>query len=270
MGIPTAPATRALPLACLMLLLLRRASGVSLQTGQSFKLHQPQDKVSVAAGDTLTLTCTVSTDGPLGPVKWLKAWGSRNETVYEQTGSFPRVTRVVSGSDADFSIRISDVRPEDVGTYYCVKFRTSLRGDVEFRRGKGTEVSVYSVWPLTDRGFELHQPQDKVSVAAGDTLTLTCTVSTDGPLGPVKWLKAWGSRNETVYEQTGSFPRVTRVVSPSDTDFSIRISDVRPEDAGTYYCVKFSKSLAGEEVFRHGKGTEVSVHGEWGSLSCSW
>uniref|UniRef100_A0A663NBM6 Ig-like domain-containing protein n=1 Tax=Athene cunicularia TaxID=194338 RepID=A0A663NBM6_ATHCN len=132
--------------------LLSLCPGVSLQTGQSFKLHQPQDKVSVAAGDTLTLTCTVSTDGPLGPVKWLKAWGSRNETVYEQTGSFPRVTRVVSGSDADFSIRISDVRPEDVGTYYCVKFRTSLRGDVEFRRGKGTEVSVHFERGARSRG----------------------------------------------------------------------------------------------------------------------
>ncbi|XP_074776627.1 uncharacterized protein LOC141967121 isoform X4 [Athene noctua] len=43
-------------------------------------------------------------------------------------------------------------------------------------------------------------------------------------------------------------------------DFSIRIGDVRPEDAGTYYCVKFSKSLRGEEVIRHGKGTEVSLH----------
>ncbi|XP_074776629.1 signal-regulatory protein beta-2-like isoform X2 [Athene noctua] len=235
--------------------------GVGAQTRQSFKLHQPQDKVSVAAGGTLTLTCTVSADGPLGPVKWLKVWGSRNETVYEQTGSFPRVTRVVSGSDTDFSIRISDVRPEDVGTYYCVKFRILLGGGEVFRRGKGTEVSVYSGRPPTDRGFELHQPQDKVLVTAGDTLTLTCNTFGDSPLGPVKWLKVWGSRNETVYEQTGSFPRVTRVVSASDTDFSIRIGDVRPEDAGTYYCVKFSKSLRGEEVIRRGKGTEVSVHG---------
>uniref|UniRef100_A0A8C0FQ37 Ig-like domain-containing protein n=1 Tax=Bubo bubo TaxID=30461 RepID=A0A8C0FQ37_BUBBB len=111
--------------------------------------------------------------------------------------------------------------------------------------------------------FKLHQPQTRLLVTAGDTLTLTCTTFRDDPIGPVKWLKVWGSRNEIVYEQTGSFPRVTRVVSGSDTDFSIRISDVRPEDAGTYYCVKFSKSLGGEEEFRRGKGTEVSVHGEW-------
>ncbi|NXS50960.1 SHPS1 phosphatase, partial [Balaeniceps rex] len=68
------------------------------------------------------------------------------------------------------------------------------------------------------------------------------------------------SGNETIYDQKGSFPRVRRVVSGSDTDFSIHISDVRPEDAGTYYCVRFKKSLSGGEEPQQGKATEVSVH----------
>ncbi|KFR06754.1 Tyrosine-protein phosphatase non-receptor type substrate 1, partial [Nipponia nippon] len=111
------------------------------------------------------------------------------------------------------------------------------------------------------QGFQLHQPQDKVSVAAGQTLSLICTTSGDGPAGPVAWLKGWGSGNQTVYDQTGSFARVTRVVAESNTDFSIRIRDFQPEDAGTYYCVKFNRSLDGAEVFQHGKGTEVSLYG---------
>uniref|UniRef100_A0A8C3K8V9 Ig-like domain-containing protein n=1 Tax=Calidris pygmaea TaxID=425635 RepID=A0A8C3K8V9_9CHAR len=116
------------------------------------------------------------------------------------------------------------------------------------------------------QGFELQQPQDKVSVKAGETLTLTCTVSPGGPPGPVKWLKGWGSENQTIYEQTGSFPRVTRAVNGSYTDFSIHIRDVQPEDAGTYYCVKIRKLFPdGEELLRRGNGTEVSVLGEWGS-----
>uniref|UniRef100_A0A8C0AR53 Ig-like domain-containing protein n=1 Tax=Buteo japonicus TaxID=224669 RepID=A0A8C0AR53_9AVES len=110
--------------------------------------------------------------------------------------------------------------------------------------------------------FELQQPQDKVSVAAGETLTLTCTTSGTGPAGPVKWLKGWGNGNETVYDQTGTFPRVTRVVSHSNTDFSIHIREFHPKDAGTYYCVKFNKMVSGVEVFRRGKGTVVSLHGE--------
>ncbi|NXW54859.1 SHPS1 phosphatase, partial [Eurystomus gularis] len=109
--------------------------------------------------------------------------------------------------------------------------------------------------------FRLQQPQDKVSVTVGGTLTLTCTTTGQGPLGPVKWLKGWGSKNKTIYDQTGSFPRVMRVVNESNMDFSIRIGDVQPEDAGTYYCVKFSKSVnRGLELFQHGKGTEVSLH----------
>ncbi|NWW49416.1 SHPS1 phosphatase, partial [Pedionomus torquatus] len=108
--------------------------------------------------------------------------------------------------------------------------------------------------------FELQQPQNKVSVTVGQTLTLTCTTSSSGPPGPVKWLKGWGSGNQTIYDQTGSFPRVTRAVNGSDTDFTIHIRDVQPEDAGTYYCVKFRKSLNGNDVFSHGKGTVVSVY----------
>ncbi|XP_014810867.1 PREDICTED: signal-regulatory protein beta-1 isoform 3-like, partial [Calidris pugnax] len=117
--------------------------------------------------------------------------------------------------------------------------------------------------------FELQQPQDKVSVKARSTLTLSCTVSGDGPAGPVKWLKGWGRGSEVAYDQTGSFPRVTRAEDGSNTDFTIHIRDVQPEDAGTYYCVKFRKSPGSVEVFRHGKGTKVSVYSEWGSQGSS-
>ncbi|XP_072735030.1 tyrosine-protein phosphatase non-receptor type substrate 1-like isoform X4 [Ciconia boyciana] len=138
-------------------LLPLRLSGVGAQMDLPFELRQPQNKVVVKVGETLTLTCTTFGDGPTGAVKWLKGWGSGNETVYEQKSSLPRVTRVVGGSDTDFSIRIGDVRVEDAGTYYCVKFQKSLNGDTIFQHGKGTEVSLYggskearrtaSAWP---------------------------------------------------------------------------------------------------------------------------
>ncbi|XP_027750750.1 signal-regulatory protein beta-2-like [Empidonax traillii] len=110
--------------------------------------------------------------------------------------------------------------------------------------------------------FKLHQPRDKVSVIVGKTLTLGCTVSGSSEPGPVKWLKGWGTENRTIYGDTmgSASPRVTRAVEGSDTDFTIHIRDAQPEDAGTYYCVKFHKSLSGgDEVFRRGSGTEVSV-----------
>ncbi|XP_075624850.1 signal-regulatory protein gamma isoform X3 [Balearica regulorum gibbericeps] len=120
-----------------------RLSGASVQTVQDFQLKQPQDKVVVTAGQNLTLNCTTSGNSSIpGPVKWLKGWGTGNETIYDQTGVFPRVTRALIGSDTDFTIRIRDVQPEDAGTYYCVKFRRSLDGDEVFLHGKGTVVSL--------------------------------------------------------------------------------------------------------------------------------
>lgn len=114
------------------------------------------------------------------------------------------------------------------------------------------------------QNFSLQQPQPKVSVAVGETLTLRCTTSGLAAPGPVKWLKGWGNENKTIYDQRGTpLPRVTRAVPESNTDFTINITNVQPEDMGTYYCVKFVKSDTGvDEVSHHGSGTEVSMHGE--------
>ncbi|XP_063260480.1 tyrosine-protein phosphatase non-receptor type substrate 1-like [Prinia subflava] len=132
-----------LPLMCLMLLLLCRDPGVSAQVGQSFSLQQPEGKVSVAVGETLTLNCTTSGLTAPGPVKWLKGWGSGNKTIYDQRIKDPRVTRAVDVSNTDFTIHIRNVQPEDTGTYYCVKFVKTYSGvDELFQHGSGTEVSV--------------------------------------------------------------------------------------------------------------------------------
>ncbi|XP_039935705.1 signal-regulatory protein delta-like isoform X2 [Hirundo rustica] len=113
------------------------------------------------------------------------------------------------------------------------------------------------------QGFSLQQPQTKVSVAVGETLTLRCTTSGIAGPGPVKWLKGWDSGNKTIYDQTTKDPssRVMRAMTESNTDFTIHIRSVQPDDAATYYCVKFVKSDSGvDEVFQRGSGTEVSVH----------
>ncbi|XP_068556965.1 signal-regulatory protein beta-2 isoform X2 [Anas acuta] len=140
-----APLTQALPLACLLLLLLGSALGADARAGQGFQLHQPQKEVSVRVGETLTLSCTVTAGGPAGPVKWLKGWGSGSETIYEQRDPSTWGKRAVIDSNTDFTILISDVRPEDAGTYYCVKFRKTGIGEELYRRGDGTEVVVVVV-----------------------------------------------------------------------------------------------------------------------------
>ncbi|NWU96093.1 SHPS1 phosphatase, partial [Upupa epops] len=173
-----------------------------------FKLQQPQDKVSLVAGQTLTLTCTVSGNGPIGPVKWLKGLGSGNETIYEQKGSFLRVRRVQNGSNSDFSIRIRDVQPEDTGTYYCVEFHKSVGGLKVFQHGKGTKVSVHA------------QPSSPVvsvpdqRVRPGEAVRFNCTTEGFFPANiSVKWFK---DKNPV----SGHVPVVTQAQSKSYTMFS--------------------------------------------------
>uniref|UniRef100_A0A8C3CAI2 Immunoglobulin V-set domain-containing protein n=1 Tax=Cairina moschata TaxID=8855 RepID=A0A8C3CAI2_CAIMO len=52
----------------------------------------------------------------------------------------------------------------------------------------------------------------------------------------------------------------------SNTDFTILVRDVSSEDASTYWCVKYCKTSAGDELYRRGEGTVVVVvQGEWDS-----
>uniref|UniRef100_A0A8D2M687 Ig-like domain-containing protein n=1 Tax=Zonotrichia albicollis TaxID=44394 RepID=A0A8D2M687_ZONAL len=136
---------------------------------------------------TLTLDCIVSGVAGPGPVMWLKGWGSGNTTVYDQNNEGPssRVTGAVPGSDTDFTIRIRNFQPDDVGTYYCVKFVKGSGGaDELFRRGSGTEVTVQAKPspPLVSGPEQRAMPEESVP--------FTCTT---GGFFPdkidVKWSK---------------------------------------------------------------------------------
>ncbi|KAM9178219.1 tyrosine-protein phosphatase non-receptor type substrate 1-like [Mergus octosetaceus] len=179
-----APVTQALPLACLLLLLLCSAPGADAQAGQGFELQQPQKEVFVRVGETLTLSCTVTAGGPPGPVKWLKGWGSGSETIYEQKDPSSRGTRAVGVSNIDFTILIRDVRPEDTGTYYCVKFRKAATGDELYRHGNGTAVSVQA----RPSNPTVSGPSDRVE--PGKTASFTCNSWGFFPRDiSVKWFK---------------------------------------------------------------------------------
>ena len=115
---------------------------------------QPDKSVAVAAGETATLSCTVTSLLPVGPVEWFRGAGPGRELIHSQKGGhFPRVTLIIDATrrnNTDFSIRISDVTPADTGTYYCVKFRRGSP-DTEFKSGAGTRLSVsgeYSAGPF--------------------------------------------------------------------------------------------------------------------------
>ncbi|XP_071464911.1 signal-regulatory protein beta-1-like isoform X8 [Marmota flaviventris] len=140
----SAPASR--PQCPCPVLLLTLLLGLTGAAAQELQVIQPEKPVSVAAGESATLHCTVTSLLPVGPTLWFKGAGPGRELIYNfKEGHFPRVTNVSDATkrdNKDFSIRISNVTPADCGTYYCVKFQKSTPLDKEYKSGPGTELSV--------------------------------------------------------------------------------------------------------------------------------
>uniref|UniRef100_A0A8D0Q6I3 Signal regulatory protein alpha n=1 Tax=Sus scrofa TaxID=9823 RepID=A0A8D0Q6I3_PIG len=117
-----------------------------------------------------------------------------------------------------------------------------------------------------EEGLQVLQPERSVSVAAGETATLPCTATSLIPIGPFKWFKGTGPARELIYDfkgdPRGHSPRVTNASDATrrdNKDFSIRIRNITPADAGTYYCVKFRRESPADVEFRSGPGTQLTV-----------
>ncbi|XP_069863013.1 tyrosine-protein phosphatase non-receptor type substrate 1 isoform X2 [Dipodomys merriami] len=141
---PAGPAPgRLRPLLCLLLAASCAWSGTA---ADELQVIQADRAVSVAAGETAMLRCTVTSLLPVGPIQWFRGKGPRQEPIFHfKEPHNPRVTPVsdpTQRENIDFSIRIRNVTPADAGTYYCVKFQKTATGDKEFKSGPGTELSV--------------------------------------------------------------------------------------------------------------------------------
>ncbi|XP_014311893.1 signal-regulatory protein beta-1 [Myotis lucifugus] len=130
------------PLSLLLTLLLGLPGGA----GEELQVIQSKTSVSIRAGETATLSCTVTSLTPVGPILWFRGTGPGRELIYSfRGGHSPRVTSVADVTrrdNMDFSIRISNLTPADTGTYYCVKFRIGVGDDMELKSGAGTRLSV--------------------------------------------------------------------------------------------------------------------------------
>ncbi|XP_075808215.1 signal-regulatory protein beta-1-like [Microtus pennsylvanicus] len=116
------------------------------------------------------------------------------------------------------------------------------------------------------RELKVIQAEKAVSVHTGESATLNCTVTSLLPVGPMLWFRGTGQFRKLIYAFTGEkFPRVTNVTDVTkrnNLDFSIRISDVTIDDAGTYYCVKVIRPEYDKEIQSEGS-TMLYVLGKY-------
>ncbi|XP_045836896.1 signal-regulatory protein beta-1-like isoform X8 [Meles meles] len=202
-----APASGPCPPPHLLLALLWGLTGVAGEAG--LQVIQPDKSVSVAAGQTATLRCTVTSLLPIGLVQWFRGTGPGRELIFSfKGGHFPRVTNASDNTrrnNMDFSIRMSNITPADTGTYYCVKFQKGALDDVEFKSGPGTQVTV-SVPPT------LEVSQQPVS---GDQVKLTCQVK---KFYPQRLQLTWLENGNVSLTETAS--RASNLVENKDGTFN--------------------------------------------------
>ncbi|XP_076705569.1 signal-regulatory protein beta-1-like [Callospermophilus lateralis] len=127
---------------------------------------QPVKSVSIAAGQSASLRCTVTSLLPMGSIKWFKGTERDRQLIYSfEEGHFPRIksmSDVTKTNNTDFSIRISNLTLADAGTYYCLMLRTTSDGNVEVKSGPGTLILVRKISGPSSRA------------SPGQVLNLTC------------------------------------------------------------------------------------------------
>uniref|UniRef100_A0A8C8YG97 Ig-like domain-containing protein n=1 Tax=Prolemur simus TaxID=1328070 RepID=A0A8C8YG97_PROSS len=174
-----------LPPPSLLLPLLLGLAGAAGE--EELQVLQPDKSMSVAAGESATLRCTMTALVPVGPIEWFKGTRPSRELVHGQKGSYPRVTPLgdnTKRNNMDFSIRISNITPADAGTYYCVKFRRASPDNVEVKSGPGTQLFVRA----KPSSPEVSGPSNRAS--PGQLLNLTCTSTGFFPRDiNVKWFE---------------------------------------------------------------------------------
>uniref|UniRef100_A0A8C0JQI3 Ig-like domain-containing protein n=1 Tax=Canis lupus dingo TaxID=286419 RepID=A0A8C0JQI3_CANLU len=187
---------------------------------------QPEKSVSVAAGETATLHCTVTSVFPVGKVEWFRGNGPGRELIFHfKGGHFPRVTNVSDSTkrnNTDFSIHISNTTPADTGTYYCVKFQKG-NPDVELKSGPGTLVTVSAKPspPVVSGPTARATPQQTVS--------FTCKSHGFSPRNiTLRWFK---NGNELIASQTSVYPEEDNASYSisSTTKLVLALGDIRSQ-----------------------------------------
>ncbi|KAI4892578.1 hypothetical protein NFI96_013853 [Prochilodus magdalenae] len=197
-------------------------------------------------GETVTITCPYPEELKSKPVYLSKS----NRT---HSGEVPRMidTQRDRFSISDnrrsdvLSVRISDVREDDGGVYYCAVWIS------------GSPVSYYSLY--TETQLDVMDPccggSKTVTGYLEETVTITCPYPEELKPKPVYLCKLTGKHSvpNIIDNQTGRFS-ISNNRRPDV--LSVRISDVREDDRGVYYCAVW---ISGSSVSYYSFYTETQL-----------
>ncbi|XP_039623380.1 tyrosine-protein phosphatase non-receptor type substrate 1-like [Polypterus senegalus] len=154
---------------------------------QGYNVSQPQGRVEALERSNVTLVCVLSSETPLGPVRWYKGAGSERTHFYSALPkggdkNDPRVNWTMENPTVNYSITIRDLRVSDTEEYYCEKYTKADENKPNappYATGPGVTLTVRGVPIITG-------PASRVKV--GNDLNLTCEVNGASNI-TVKWFK---------------------------------------------------------------------------------
>ncbi|XP_053487920.1 signal-regulatory protein beta-2-like [Ictalurus furcatus] len=216
--------------------------------------------IPMKAGENITLNCPfVAGQGVLNIVIWYKQiFGEMPKKVGERSSytdvkispEFKTSGFKMEATDHSFSLKISHVKKEHQGLYYCVEFSWD---NVSLSRGMLLAVT-------DDRDVKVSVVQSGVSdsVPAGASVTLQCSVLSESRSAvlQVLWFRAAPpqSHPQIIYTHHNSSHQCESGSSTHTCVYNFSKNILSLNDTGTYYC---AVAVCGKIIF--GNGTRVEL-----------
>ncbi len=220
------------------------------------------DDNSPTAGDTFTLSATVTNDGDgASPATTLRYYRSEDASI--TTADTAAGTDAVGALDADGTSDESvDLTAPAAGTYYYGACVDAVAGEADAANNCSTavRVTVPQPPPASTPDLVVGAPSvDDNSPTAGDTFTLSATVTNDGDgASPATTLRYYRSEDASI--TTADTAAGTDAVGALDADGTSDESvDLTAPAAGTYYYGACVDAVAGEADAANNCSTAVRV-----------
>ncbi|KAL7991209.1 hypothetical protein Chor_002448 [Crotalus horridus] len=195
---------------------------------------QSPEAVSIIAGSDLLLKCTLTQTDLPATAEWYKDLGNDQTLIYRQSDKFSRGVRVLLGSPIDFSVSLSNMRPEDSGTYRCSMIKEGPQAG-ERTPKKLTVVSVVAdpSQPL------LRGPPDRIAV--GSLVSFSCSAKEFPSCNiTVLWLK---DKNEIQAARTDFLNYTTKVGTQCRVESTVEILPTQEDLKSVLSCRVQHQSL---------------------------